>query len=45
MDGTLLAVGLVAIFLVAVIKHVSKHFPDEPEPPPEKTSRLFDTED
>jgi hypothetical protein len=41
MGGTIVVVTMVAIFFIAIIKHVRAHFPDEPALPPDKPNPLF----
>jgi hypothetical protein len=39
--GTIVVVTMVSIFIIAVIKHVRAHCPDEPELPPEEPNPLY----
>ncbi len=41
MGGTIVVIVMVAIFIIAIIKHVRAHMPDEPELPPEKHNPLY----
>jgi hypothetical protein len=41
MDGTIIVAGMVVIFIIAIIKYISDHNPEEPEPPPEEPNPLY----